>query len=78
MSFGARDLSVVRNSEVVRYLDVAVGTATVVRYSGDVRYWECPLPEVPLYSVWEDRSLVPRPLPVENLGTTVDACAPHP
>ena len=29
---------------------IAVGTSTVVRYSGDVRYWECPLSEVPLYT----------------------------
>ena len=28
---------------------IAVGTSAVVRYSGDVRYWECPLSEVPLY-----------------------------
>ena len=30
---------------------IAVGTSTVVRYSGDVRYWECPLSEVPLYTI---------------------------
>ena len=28
---------------------IAVGTSTVVRYTVDVRYWECPLSEVPLY-----------------------------
>ena len=28
---------------------IAVGTSPVVRYSGDVRYWECPLSEFPLY-----------------------------
>ena len=30
---------------------IAVGTSTVVRYSGEVRYWEGPLSEVPLYTV---------------------------
>ena len=28
----------------------AVGTSTVVRYSEEVRYWEGPLSEVPLYT----------------------------
>ena len=28
---------------------IAVGTSTVVRYSEEVRYWEGPLSEVPLY-----------------------------
>ena len=28
---------------------IAVGTSTVVRYSEEVRYWEDPLSEVPLY-----------------------------
>ena len=52
VSFGARRLSVVQNSEVVRYsgavkciesTGTAVGASTVVRYTVDVRYWECPL-----------------------------------
>ena len=30
---------------------IAVGTSTVVRYSEEVRYWEGPLSEVPLYTV---------------------------
>ena len=30
---------------------IAVGTSTVVRYSEEVRYWEGPLSEVPLYKV---------------------------
>ena len=29
---------------------IAVGTSTVVRYSEEVRYWEGPLSEVPLYT----------------------------
>ena len=29
---------------------IAVGTSTVVHYSEDVRYWEGPLSEVPLYT----------------------------
>ena len=28
---------------------IVVGTSTVVRYSEEVRYWEGPLSEVPLY-----------------------------
>ena len=52
--------SVIRNSEVVRYsgaaivlyiMETSVGAYTSVRYSVDVRYWECPLIETPLYSV---------------------------
>ena len=30
---------------------IAVGTSTVVRYSEEVRYWEGPLSEVPLYYI---------------------------
>ena len=30
---------------------IAVGTFTVVRYSEEVRYWEGPLSEVPLYFI---------------------------
>ena len=29
---------------------IAVGTSTAVRYSEEVRYWEGPLSEVPLYT----------------------------
>ena len=58
VSFGARGLSVVQISEVVRYSrainvlslrELAVGVSTVVCYTVDVRYWECPLTEVPLH-----------------------------
>ena len=28
---------------------ITVGTSTIVRYTVDVCYWECPLSEVPLY-----------------------------
>ena len=31
------------------YMETAVGACTIVRYSVDVRYWECPLIETPLY-----------------------------
>ena len=50
--------SVIRTSEVVRYsgaaivlyiMETSVGAYTSVRYSVDVRYWECPLIETPLY-----------------------------
>ena len=54
-------VSVIRNSEVVRYsgvsivlaicMETAVGACNSVRYSVDVRYWECPLIESPLYYV---------------------------
>ena len=30
-------------------MGVAIGASSVVRYKVDVRYWECPLSEVPLY-----------------------------
>ena len=33
---------------------IAVGTSTVVRYSEEVRYWEGPLSEVPLYIIVND------------------------
>ena len=55
-------VSVIRNSEVVRYsgvsiyciicMETAVGACNSVRYSVDVRYWECPLIESPLYYVY--------------------------
>ena len=56
--FGTLRLSVVRNSEVFRYsgaenvfasTGITVGTSTEVRYTENVRYWEGPLSEVPLY-----------------------------
>ena len=55
-------VSVIRNSEVVRYsgvsivlyqficMETAVGACNSVHYSVDVRYWECPLVESPLYT----------------------------
>ena len=52
-------VSVIRNSEVVRYsgaatvlniiMEISVGTHSSVRYLVEVRYWECPLIESPLY-----------------------------
>ena len=52
-------VSVIRNSEVVHYsgvsivlyvyMETAVGACNSVRYSVDVRYWECLLIESPLY-----------------------------
>ena len=54
---GAPGVSVVRNSEVVRYwgtiielrksMGVSIGASSLVRYKVDVRYSECPLMEVP-------------------------------
>ena len=58
VSFGARGLSVVLNLEVIccsragkciESMGIAVGASTVVRYAVDIRYWECPLTEVPMY-----------------------------
>ena len=52
-------VSVIRNSEVVRYsgaanvlyiYEISVGTYGSVRYSVEVRYSECPLIETPLYT----------------------------
>ena len=52
-------VSVIQNSEVVRYsgaatvlniiMEISVGTYSSVRYLVEVRYWECPLIESPLY-----------------------------
>ena len=33
-------------------METAVGACNSVRYSVDVRYWECPLIESPLYCLW--------------------------
>ena len=35
-------------------METAVGTCNGVRYSVDVRYWECPLIESPLYNLKDD------------------------
>ena len=53
-------VSVIRNSEVVRYsgaaivfihIETSIGAYSSVHYSVDVRYWECPLIESLLYDV---------------------------
>ena len=46
---GIRSCPLFGSCKCIASTGIAVGTATVVRYSGDVRYWECPLSEVPLY-----------------------------
>ena len=38
------------SSKCIESMGIAVGASTVVRYTVDVRYWECPLTEVPLYT----------------------------
>ena len=38
------------SSKCIASMGIAVGTSSVVRYMVDVRYWECPLKEVPLYT----------------------------
>ena len=50
-------VSVIRNSEVVRYSGASTVTVlniwrycSSVRYLVEVRYWECPLIESPLYT----------------------------
>ena len=45
--FGIRRLSAIWEQKM--YIIIAVGTSTAVRYSEEVRYWEGPLSEVPLY-----------------------------
>ena len=45
---GIRSCPLFGSCKSIASTGIAVGTATVVRYSGDVRYWECPLSEVPL------------------------------
>ena len=47
---GIRSCPLFGSCKCIASTGIAVGTATVVRYSGDVRYWECPLSEVPLYT----------------------------
>ena len=37
------------SSKCIEFVGIAVGVSTVVRYTVDVRYWECPLTEAPLY-----------------------------
>ena len=46
---GIRSCPLFGSCKCIASTGIAVGTATVVRYSGDVRYWECPLSEAPLY-----------------------------
>ena len=36
------------SSKCIESTGIAVGASTVVRYTVDVHYWECPLTEVPL------------------------------
>ena len=42
---------------------IAVGTSTVGRYSEEVRYWEGPLSEVPLYSACSLKEILPYIVP---------------
>ena len=49
---GIRSCPLFGSCKCIASTGIAVGTATVVRYSGDVRYWECPLSEVPLYTLF--------------------------
>ena len=37
------------SSKCIESTGIAVGASTIVRYTVDVRYWECPLTKVPLY-----------------------------
>ena len=37
------------SSKCIESTGIAVGTSAAVRYTVDVRYWECPLTEFPLY-----------------------------
>ena len=37
------------SSKCIESRGIAVGASTVVRYTIDVRYWECPLTKVPLH-----------------------------
>ena len=38
------------SSKCIESTKITVGTSTVVHYTVDVRYWECPLTEFPLYN----------------------------
>ena len=49
--FGIRRCPLFGSCKCIASRGIAVGTSAVVRYSGDVRYWECPLSEVPLYCI---------------------------
>ena len=49
--FGIRRCPLFGSCKCIASRGIAVGTSAVVRYSGDVRYWECPLSEVPLYII---------------------------
>ena len=41
--------SIIGSRKCTASTGIAVGTSTVVRYSEEVHYWECPLSDVPLY-----------------------------
>ena len=42
------------SSKCIESMGIAVGASIVVHYMVDVRYWECPLTEVPLYIYHKD------------------------
>ena len=46
---------------------IAVGTSTVARYSEEVRYWEGPLSEVPLYEQSIDDTSSDAVIPSQDL-----------
>ena len=52
--FGIRRLCAIREQKCTASTGIAVGTSTVVRYSEEVRYWEGPLSEVPLYIYYDE------------------------
>ena len=47
--FGIRRCPLFGSRKCTASKGIAVGTSTVVRYTEEVRYWEGPLSEVPLY-----------------------------
>ena len=64
---GIRSCPLFGSCKCIASTGIAVGTATVVRYSGDVRYWECPLSEVPLYRACVEETLHEQAMSVRSM-----------
>ena len=73
VSFGAQRLSVIQfggcpifgSRKCTASTGIAVGTSMVVHYSEEVRYWEGPLSEVPLYIVLDILDTLDAKAPVD-------------
>ena len=46
---GIYGVSTCSMNNIIKHMEISVGTYSSVRYLVEVRYWECPLIESPLY-----------------------------